>query len=186
MPVNVRPTKADKVVARIIARNTTPTMEETAEILTWGADEHVLCAAAAVWWLYCRGRPAPERAASNHILITTIAATILPHLMKHVFTQERPDRRSVRAHLHGTPFSGSPLQAFPSGHAVHVGALASAAAELPAPQRTLAWTAGAGLVLTRVCLLAHWASDVAAGLALGTALERVIRLFTGYGRPKGA
>ena len=144
MPVTVRPTRTDKEIARIIARNTTPTMEETAEILTWGADEHVLCAAAAVWWLYCRGRPAPERAASNHILITTIAATILPHLMKHVFTQERPDRRSVRAHLHGTPFSGSPLQAFPSGHAVHVGALASAAAELPSPQRMLAWMAGGG------------------------------------------
>ena len=58
MPVTVRPTKTDKEIARIIARNTTPTMEETAEILTWGADEHVLCAAAAVWWLYCRGRPA--------------------------------------------------------------------------------------------------------------------------------
>jgi membrane-associated phospholipid phosphatase len=186
MPVTVRPTRTDKEIARIIARNTTPTMEETAEILTWGADEYVLCAAAAVWWLHCRGRPAPERAASNHILITTIAATILPHLMKHVFTQERPDRRSVRAHLHGTPFSGSPLQAFPSGHAVHVGALASAAAELPSPQRMLAWMAGGGLVLTRVFLLAHWASDVAAGLALGTALERIIRLFTGYGRRRGA
>ena len=60
------------------------------------------------------------------------------------------------------------------------------AAELPARQRILVWTAGAGLVLTRVFLLAHWASDVAVGLALGTALERVIRLFTGYGRPGGA
>jgi hypothetical protein len=41
MPVTVRPTRTDKEIARIIARNTTPTMEETAEILTWGADEHV-------------------------------------------------------------------------------------------------------------------------------------------------
>jgi hypothetical protein len=90
MPITVRQTRADKEIAGIIARNTTPTTEETAEILTWGADEHVLCAVAAVCWLYCRGRPAPERAASNHILITTIAATILPHPMKHVFTQERP------------------------------------------------------------------------------------------------
>lgn len=39
MPVTVRPTRTDKEIARIIARNTTPTMEETAEILTWGADE---------------------------------------------------------------------------------------------------------------------------------------------------
>ena len=104
MPVIVRPTKADKVIARNIARSTTPATEQTAEALTWGADEHTLCTAAAIWWLYCRGRPITERAASNHVLITTIAATILPHLMKHIFTQERPDLRSVEAHLHGAPF----------------------------------------------------------------------------------
>jgi hypothetical protein len=38
----------------------------------------------------------------------------------------------------------------------------------------------AGVVLTRVVLLAHCASDVAAGLFVGDVLERVIRLFTGY------
>jgi membrane-associated phospholipid phosphatase len=186
MSVIVRPTKADKKIARIIARNINPATEKTAEILTWGADEHTLCVAAAIWWLYCRGRPTIERAASNHILITAIATTILPHLMKHIFAQERPDRRSVEAHLHGAPFSGRPLQSFPSGHAVHVGALASAASQLPTTQRALAWTAGTVLVLTRVFLLAHWASDVAAGLALGAALERIIRLFTGFGYRRDA
>jgi undecaprenyl-diphosphatase len=185
MPVTVPPTKADKVIARIIARNTTPATEQTAEALTWGADEHTLCAAAGIWWLYCRGKPPAERAASNHVLITVIAATILPHLMKHIFTQERPDRRTVEAHLHGAPFSGRPLQSFPSGHALHIGALASAASKLPAPQRALAWSAGSILALTRIFLLAHWASDVAAGLALGVALERVIRHFTGYSRRGG-
>jgi antitoxin (DNA-binding transcriptional repressor) of toxin-antitoxin stability system len=121
MPVNVRPTKADKVVARIIARNTTPATEQTAEALTWGADEHTLCAAAAIWWLYCRGRPAAERAASNHVLITTTAATILPHLMKCIFTQERPDRRSFEAHLHGAPFQGALSSPFrPATHFISV------------------------------------------------------------------
>jgi membrane-associated phospholipid phosphatase len=186
MSVIVRPTKADKKIARIIARNINPATEKSAEILTWGADEHTLCVAAAIWWLYCRGRPTIERAASNHILITAIATTILPHLMKHIFAQERPDRRSLEAHLHGAPFSGRPLQSFPSGHAVHVGALTSAASELPTTQRALAWTAGTVLVLTRVFLLAHWASDVAAGLALGAALERIIRLFTGFGYRRDA
>jgi undecaprenyl-diphosphatase len=182
----VRPTKADKKIARAIARNTTPAMESTAEALTWGADEHLLCGLAALWWLYCRGRPASERAASTHVLITTTAATVLPHLMKHLFAQERPDRWSVEAHLHGAPISGSPLQAFPSGHAVHVGALASVASLLPAPQRGLAWIAGAVLILTRVLLLAHWASDVAAGLVLGVGVERFVRLVTGYGQRKGS
>ena len=113
MPVTVRPTRADKEIAPDYRPQHNTGNGRDCRNPTWGADEHVLCAAAAVWWLYCRGRPAPERAASNHILITTIAATILPHLMKHIFTQERPDRRSVEAHLHGAPFSGSPLQAFP-------------------------------------------------------------------------
>jgi hypothetical protein len=39
MSVIVRPTKADKKIARTIARNINPATEKTAEILTWGADE---------------------------------------------------------------------------------------------------------------------------------------------------
>jgi membrane-associated phospholipid phosphatase len=182
MPVTVRPTRADKEIAKIIARNATPATERAAGALTWGADEHFICAVVGLWWLYCRPRSASDRAASSHVLVTTIAAAILPHLMKHLFTQERPDRLSVQAHMRGAPFSGSPLQAFPSGHALHVGALASAAAELPPAQRTVAWATGAALVFTRIFLLAHWASDVAAGLAIGAALERIIRLLTGFGR----
>jgi undecaprenyl-diphosphatase len=80
------------------------------------------------------------------------------------------------------PFSGKRLDAFPSGHAVHIGALASAADRLPAGQRNLVWAAGAGLVLTRVVLLAHWASDVVAGLAVGALTERLLRFVTGHGR----
>jgi hypothetical protein len=182
MAIFVRPTKADKEIARIIARDTTAGTEKTAQFLTWGADEHILCAGAALWWLYCRGAPPDQRQASDHILITTLAATVLPHLLKHVFAQERPDRLSVEAHLHGAPFSGNPLQSFPSGHAIHVGALGSAATDLAPAQRNLVWALGGGLVTTRVVLLAHWASDVVAGLAVGVLLERFIRLFTGYGR----
>jgi membrane-associated phospholipid phosphatase len=37
-----------------------------------------------------------------------------------------------------------------------------------------------GLSLTRVVVLAHWASDVLAGFALGSILERLLRLWTGY------
>jgi hypothetical protein len=37
-----------------------------------------------------------------------------------------------------------------------------------------------GLSLTRVVVLEHWASDVVAGFALGAALERLLRLWTGY------
>ena len=101
-----------------------------------------------------------------------------------MFDQERPDRRTIQGHWRGVPFSGKRLDAFPSGHAVHIGALASAASKLPAKQRNVIWGIGAGLVATRVVLLAHWASDVAAGLVAGAVTERILRLATGYGRER--
>jgi hypothetical protein len=151
------------------------------EFLTWAADEHVLCALAAGWWLYRRNKSASERRNSDHILLATVAAAVLPHVLKTVFDQERPDRLMIRGHLHGVPFSGKRLDAFPSGHAIHVGALASAATVLPPARRNLVWSFGVGLVLTRLILLAHWASDVAAGLAIGALQERLLRLWTGFG-----
>jgi membrane-associated phospholipid phosphatase len=122
------------------------------------------------------------RRASDHILLTTLAASALPHALKRVFDQQRPDRLTALGHLRGIPLSGKRLDAFPSGHAVHIGALASAATVLPTAQRNTLWAVGSGLVLTRIVLLAHWASDVVVGLAVGAALERLLRFVTGFGR----
>jgi hypothetical protein len=177
----VRPTRADIEIANAVSAYTGPKIEQAAGALTWGADEHVLCALAVGWWLYCRNGSARDRRNGNHILLTTVAVTIIPHVLKAVFDQERPDRLTVRGHLHGVPFSGKRLDAFPSGHAVHVGALASAATVLPPAKRNLVWCVGAGLVLTRIVLLAHWMSDVVTGLAIGVLTERLLRLWTGYG-----
>jgi PAP2 superfamily len=181
-PIRVRPTSADVSIANAIAAHTGREPEEVAEALTWGADEHVLGVLAGAWWVYCRNQDADRRLASDHILLTTMVASALPHLLKMLFDQERPDRTIVRGHGRGIPLSGKRLDAFPSGHAVHIGALASAASVLPAKQRNLIWGVGAALVMTRVVLLAHWASDVAAGLAAGAATERLLRHLTGYGR----
>jgi len=177
----VKPTRMDETVARAVARHTAPVPEQASEVLSWGADEHVLLALAAGFWLYARRGDERARTASNHILLTTAMVALLPHALKSIFDQERPDRTTLRGHLHGVPFSGKALDAFPSGHAMHVGALASAATELPPAQRNLVWGIGAGLVLTRVVLLAHWLSDVLAGLAMGAAVERLLRFWTGYG-----
>jgi undecaprenyl-diphosphatase len=182
----VRPTRADVALADAIAANTGPRTEAAAETLTWGADEHILCALAAGWWLACRNGTANDRRSSDHILLTTLVASALPHLLKTVFDQERPDRTTIRGHWRGVPLSGKRLDAFPSGHAVHVGALASAASTLPTKQRNVVWGIGAGLVLTRIVLLAHWASDVAVGLAIGALTERLLRSVTGYGRENRA
>ena len=180
--VTVRPTAADVAIANSIASHTNPPTEEAAEVLTWGADEHILCALTAAWWLCTRHQSRPRRRTADHVLLTTLVASALPHLFKTIFDQQRPDRLTVRGHRRGVPFSGKRYDAFPSGHAVHVGALASAASRLPPRQRNTVWLVGAGLVATRILLLAHWTSDVVAGLAIGAAVERILRRLTGYGR----
>lgn len=177
----VRPLAVDIAIADQVATHTRPPPEHAAEALTWGADEHVLCALAAAWWLLTRRASTRARRDSDHVLLATIAASTLPHLLKMIFDQERPDRRTIEGHVHGIPFSGKRLDAFPSGHAVHVGALASAATILPAGQRNAVWAVGGGLVLTRVVLLAHWTSDVLVGLAVGVLTERLLRRLTGFG-----
>ena len=181
-PYRIPPTSADIAIAKAVSRHTSMRSERTARRVTWGADEHVLVAIAAAWWLYRRKAPLQERRNSDHLLMTTLAVSLIPHLLKSVFDQRRPDRLTILGHLHGVPFSGKANDAFPSGHAVHVGALASAATALSPAQRTIVWAFAAGLALTRIVLLAHWASDVLAGLALGAVTERLLRPFTGYRR----
>jgi undecaprenyl-diphosphatase len=61
-----------------------------------------------------------------------------------------------------------------------MGALASAAGTLPPLPRRAIRTVAIGLSLTRIVVLAHWASDVVAGFALGVVMERLLRLWTGY------
>jgi undecaprenyl-diphosphatase len=181
-PITVRPTGADVVIARAIARHTAPAPEEIARTLTWGADEKILLVLAAAGWLGSRGRGESLRRAGNHALLVAVAASLLPHGLKMLFNQTRPDRRTILGHLHGISFSGKRDDAFPSGHALHMGALASAAGALPAGPRRAIQALAVGLSLTRILVLAHWASDVVAGFALGAALERLLRSWTGYPR----
>jgi membrane-associated phospholipid phosphatase len=180
--VTIRPTAIDLKIADAIAAHTEPPAEDLAEGLTWGADEHVLIGLTAAWWLYARHQTRDQRNAADHVLLATLVASALPHVLKTVFDQQRPDRLTVRGHWRGVPFSGNRFDAFPSGHAVHVGALASAASVLSRRRRHTVWAIGAGLVATRIVLLAHWTSDVIAGLAIGAVTERLLRRLTGYGR----
>jgi membrane-associated phospholipid phosphatase len=176
--ITVRPTQLDKDIARDIARHTDVRIEGAAEVLTWGADEHLLVAAATVGWLLSRRSNEPIRRLSTHFLVCSLSSAVVPHILKAFIDQQRPDRRTVRGHWRGVPISGKSEDAFPSGHALHVGALASAATLLPPQIRNLVWSAGAMLVGTRVVLLAHWFTNVLAGLGLGVVLERLVRLAT--------
>jgi undecaprenyl-diphosphatase len=179
-PITVRPTRTDVAIARGIARHTSPAPEKIARVLTRGADEKVLLVLAAAGWLASRGRGESQRRAGNHALLVAVAASLLPHGLKILFDQTRPDRTTVIGHVHGISFSGKREDAFPSGHALHMGALASAAGALPAGPRRTIQALAVGLSLTRIVVLAHWASDVVAGFAFGAVLERILRRWSGY------
>jgi len=64
-------------MAHAITAHTDREPEQVAEALTWGADEHVLCALAGGWWVYCRNKDAEHSLASDHILLATLAAAAL-------------------------------------------------------------------------------------------------------------
>ena len=70
--------------------------------------------------------------------------------MKFIFDQTRPDRKTVLGHVHGVSFSGKRKDAFPSGHALHMGALASAAGTLPPGPRRVTRVLAVSISLTRV------------------------------------
>lgn len=173
--VTIRPTALDISIADGIADHATPAAEDLAKALTWGADEHVLVALSAAGWLYAHLRQPAKKPVADHLLVVSLVTAALPHILKAIFDQTRPDRLTVRGHRRGIPLSGRPNDAFPSGHAVHMGALASAADILPAGRRRVVRGIAVALSLTRVALLAHWATDVLAGFALGVAVERVLR-----------
>jgi undecaprenyl-diphosphatase len=176
--VTVKPTRIDTAIANEIADNTNSGLERAAQASTWGADEKVLLTIAAAGWLYTRFRQRQLRPVADHILLVSLTAAVLPHVLKSAFDQTRPDRLTVSGHWRGVPYSGQSSDAFPSGHAVHMGALASAAGLLPPARRRAARCLAVALSLTRVVLLAHWASDVVAGFTLGVIVERLLRPFT--------
>jgi membrane-associated phospholipid phosphatase len=179
-PIAIPPAEADLRIARAVARNTDSTSQHIARALCWGADEKVLLVLAAAGWIVSRGRNEPLRRVGNHALLVTSAVSLLPHGLKLMFDQTRPDRRTVVGHVNGISFSGKRRDAFPSGHALHMGALASAAGPLPPGPRRAIRALAVGLSLTRVVVLAHWPSDVVAGFALGAIVERLLRRWTGY------
>ena len=67
--VTVRPTESDVAIANAIAKNTNVPTEKFAGALTWGADEHILRAMAATWWLFTRARGQARRRAADHVLL---------------------------------------------------------------------------------------------------------------------
>jgi membrane-associated phospholipid phosphatase len=176
-PISLPPTRADLAVARACARHVTPGLERTLQTLTWAADEKVILAGTAAFWIGTRGAHCQQstRRRADRMLACAVVASALPHLFKLLVRRRRPDRTVVHGNRHGIPFSGNPWDSFPSGHALHLGALARTThALLPAPLRPVMWSAFAVLAASRVLLLAHYPSDVIGGLALGAGIDAAI------------
>ena len=171
-------TGLDREIARAIARRATPALERPSRILTWCADEHFVLPIAAGIWLLSRAGSAGQRREADHLMTSVAVAAVLPHLLKHLIAQERPDRLEIHGPRHGIPRSGRPYDAFPSGHAMHVGAIASAISGAAPRAAPFVWTIGGLVAATRIVLLAHWTTDVLAGLAMGIGVERMLRLLS--------
>jgi membrane-associated phospholipid phosphatase len=179
--VTLPPTRIDLAVSKRCARAATPARERSLRVMTWLADEKILLAAVGLFWLDAHFRPRRNavRREANCMLLSVAAAGLLPHLFKRLVDRKRPDRLLVHGARHGIPRSGEAWDSFPSGHAMHLGALAGPLLRLaPRHFRPLVWAAVLGLASTRIMLLAHYPSDVGAGLAFGGGLGKAIRKLT--------
>ena len=180
LPVTVRPTEADVAIARTVARKTGPAPERLARALTWGTDGKGalgtdgcrLARLARCWRTYAaRSQPRRDCGCRSVAAAPRHEAAVRPgpsgsqdsHRSSprgFVFRQARgcvsfrPRAAHGRAGIRGRRFArGTPRV---------VQALA------------------VGLSLTRVTVLAHWASDVVAGFAIGMALKRFLRFWTDF------
>jgi PAP2 superfamily len=173
--ITIPPTAIDQSIAKAAARHTNPLIQTCARAATCAADGKVLCTLVAAGWFLSRAGNRRQRMVSNHLARTAVVAVALPKLIKKVVDQERPDRCMVGPDRRGVGTSGNPRDSFPSGHSVHIGAMVSALSWTYPNKAPVFWLMGGSLALTRIAVLAHWASDVAAGWALGAGVEHSLR-----------
>ena len=169
------PTSVDRAVARTAAHHTSPSIQKIARVATWPGDKHLLIGLAAAYWLVSRRDGIRQRAQADHLLLTLAAASLVPTVLKSLVDQERPDRCMVGPDRRGIETSGNARDAFPSGHAVNMGAAAAALGWIYPERKPLFWSVALAVASTRVAILAHWASDVIVGGVLGAGLERATR-----------
>jgi undecaprenyl-diphosphatase len=179
--IDLPPSSLDRAISKRCARMATPARENSLQVMTWLADEKVLLGLVGVFWMSVQiqsSRPDLRREA-NRMLLGVALAGLLPDVFKRLVNRKRPDRTVVHGLRHGIPRSGDPWDSFPSGHALHLGAIAGPLMRLVSPRARLLIGAGLlGVASTRILLLAHYTSDVAAGLAIGAGLGTIVHKLT--------
>jgi membrane-associated phospholipid phosphatase len=172
------PTATDRAIARVCERHASPPLERAVGIVSWLADEKAVLAAAGAFWLATRFSAESARREADRMLCGVMLAGAVPHIGKFLVDRERPNRTIGRASRNGIPRLGNAWDSFPSGHAVHLGAMAGSVARLAPPQwRPWLWSGFGALAATRVMLLAHYPTDVLAGWGIGIALNNAVGAF---------
>jgi undecaprenyl-diphosphatase len=182
LPIELPPSQVDIVTSRAIRRRATPLIERAGKVVTFAADEKPLLAGAVLYWLFGRSFTAAPRQATraDHLLACVAVSAALPHLLKLLISRQRPDRKLMHGQpRHGIPHSGDPKASFPSGHAMHLGAIAAGLTRTTSPPLSaIGWATAFVLAGTRLLLLAHYLTDVLSGLAIGVAIESVVARIT--------
>ncbi len=169
--------------ARAVVRHADPALERFLGAVAALADKKVLLAASAAFWAASRLADGGmsgirRRRAADHVLRCAAASAALTYVLKRAVDRERPNRAVAPDPRRGVPRFGAPLNSFPSGHALPLGAVAAAVSRMaPAAVRPFLWPAAVALAATRFLLLAYWPTDIAAGLGMGVALERAVLRF---------
>jgi membrane-associated phospholipid phosphatase len=175
-PIKLRPTAADLAISRACLRVATPAVERPLRVVTWLADEKIMLGAVGVFWAVTRlSGSRPLRREADAMLCSVLIAGVVPDLFKLLVRRERPNRTLVRRQDTRVPRLGNAWDSFPSGHAMHLSAIAVSAQRLvPRRWRVALWGGLGTLAATRVMLLAHYPSDVAAGWGIGALINKAV------------
>ncbi len=138
-------------------------------------------------------RPSPTSAAVLRLAVACFLLILLTGLavqaLKYGFGRPRPAHLGDLSPMTFAPFSFRyGWNAFPSGHATTMGALAVLAVRIWPGARVYVWGLAGLVAVSRVLVGAHYVSDVVAGLALGAVLAgwmldrwKVVRPFEARG-----
>jgi undecaprenyl-diphosphatase len=175
-PIKLRPLAADVAISRACLGVASAPVERPLRVVTWLADEKIMLGAVGVFWAATRFSPSrPLCREADQMLCSVLIAGMVPDLFKYLVRRERPNRALVRRHDMRVPRLGNAWDSFPSGHAVHLSAIAGSAQRLvPKRWRAPLWSALGALAATRIVLLAHYPSDVLAGWGIGALINKAV------------
>jgi len=169
-PVN----EVDRGITRCIAALPPSPLDTVMKGLTTAANHSVLWGAVAGVLALRRG--ATRKAAARGVLAIALASSTSNAVCKPLLPRRRPAASELPAYHKLASLSSPPTSSsFPSGHAASAAAFATAVG-LESPRLGLALAPVAAAVgYSRVHVGAHWASDVAAGAALGAGMALLTR-----------